>query len=65
MMLASCLSVLGFWTGGIRAEFARKNLPQAEMLYSKAVEIRPEDATLYRFVWLVEILRASTALTAG
>ncbi|CAM9514340.1 unnamed protein product [Ectocarpus fasciculatus] len=30
-----------------RAEFARKNLPQAEMLYSKAVEIRPEDATLY------------------
>ncbi|CAM9463777.1 unnamed protein product [Pylaiella littoralis] len=30
-----------------RAEFARKNLPQAEMLYSKATEIRPEDATLH------------------
>eukprot|EP00752_Nemacystus_decipiens_P009906 g8838.t1 len=30
-----------------RAEFARKNLPQAEMLYSKAVEIKPEDATLH------------------
>eukprot|EP00903_Cladosiphon_okamuranus_P013940 g12966.t1 len=30
-----------------RAEFSRKNLPQAEMLYSKAVEIKPEDATLH------------------
>ncbi|CAM9357698.1 unnamed protein product [Scytosiphon promiscuus] len=30
-----------------RAEFARKNFPQAEMLYTKAVEIRPEDATLH------------------
>lgn len=34
----------------IRAEFARKNFPQAEMLYTKAVEIRPEDATLHRCV---------------
>lgn len=34
----------------VRAEFARKNLPQAEMLYSKAVEIKPEDATLHRCV---------------
>lgn len=32
----------------IRAEFGRKNLPQAEMLYSKGIEIMPQDATLHR-----------------
>lgn len=36
-----------------RAEFGRKNLPQAEMLYSKGLEFKPEDATLHRLVVLL------------
>ena len=33
----------------IRAGFGRKNLPQAEMLYSKGLKIKPEDATRHRW----------------
>lgn len=46
-----------------RAEFARKNLPQAEMLYSKAVEIKAEDATLHRCVCVAHRFTPSSTRT--